>query len=81
MIQQHDLVAKHMPLIHSAINRSEHFSKAVQWYADTLKNNTEFQQNFLKLVHQITECSRSLSASNQVFFIAVGKSAQIANLS
>ena len=67
-------------LIPSAIMRSEHFSKSIQWYTLNLKNNSIFQNQFLNLVHHLSQCSRSLSTNNQAFFIAVGKSAQVANL-
>lgn len=67
-------------LLEKAIVRSEHFSKALYWYTDTLKNNPSFRKEFLNLVHHFVQCSRSLAANKQVFFIAVGKSAQVASL-
>ncbi|MES2615299.1 MAG: KpsF/GutQ family sugar-phosphate isomerase [Bdellovibrionota bacterium] len=67
-------------LLNNAITRSEHFAKSLAWYADALKNNFEFQSDFLNLVHHLIRCSRNFSENNQAFFIAVGKSAQVASL-
>jgi arabinose-5-phosphate isomerase len=67
-------------LIHSAIGRVDHFSKAVSWYEQELKNSSEFQTQFLNLVENISACSHDNNSNNQLYFIAVGKSAQIASL-
>jgi arabinose-5-phosphate isomerase len=70
----------HSQLIPSAINRSGHFASAILWIQKQLESNPSFQKNFLKLVTNLSQATRSASTSQQVFFIAVGKSAQVASL-
>lgn len=70
---------EHKHIIQNAIERAEHFSKALLWYSDSLKNNALFKKNFLSLVSHLVQCSR-IKGNNQVFFLAVGKSAQVASL-
>ncbi len=67
-------------ILDAATRRAVHFSKALSWYAKELECNSSFQQSFLKLVEDLSLCSRQSSNPIQVFFLAVGKSAQVANL-
>ena len=67
-------------VIENAVKRSEHFSQALLWYNNTLKTNIPFQKNFLLLTDELVACARANSSLKQVFFIAVGKSAQVAQL-
>lgn len=72
--------AEDVAILHKAIARSEHFSKALLWYEDALKNKISFQNDFFTLLNCLVECSHTSTISSTVFFIAVGKSAQVASL-
>lgn len=67
-------------LLKSAVSRSNHFSKALEWYSNALDKTPSFQQGFLLLAKELANCSRNLEINTQVFFMAVGKSAQVATL-
>lgn len=67
-------------VIENAVKRSDHFSQALLWYNNTLKTNLQFQKNFLLITEELVACARANSSLKQVFFIAVGKSAQVAQL-
>ncbi|BBH52486.1 KpsF/GutQ family sugar-phosphate isomerase [Fluviispira sanaruensis] len=67
-------------IIENAVKRAEHISSAVNWYALAMKENEEFKRNFLQLIDELVQCSTIEKSNKQVFFIAVGKSAQVAQL-
>ena len=71
--------------ISQAILRTEHFAKAVLYYKDLLSTNLNFKNNYLKLVEDIAYCGVRHNAGaniypSQIFFCAIGKSAQVASL-
>ncbi|WGL59227.1 KpsF/GutQ family sugar-phosphate isomerase [Pigmentibacter sp. JX0631] len=68
------------PMIKSAIERTEHFSQAISWYKTAFQENDDFNQTFQTLANELVACSRLNTSLKQVFFVAVGKSAQVAQL-
>ena len=68
-------------IIKNAIARASHFSAAMIWLEKRLKENIDFQNQFLNLLQTLSNCGIKNSKNKKnVFFIAVGKSAQIAQL-
>ncbi len=67
-------------ILENAAKRAEHFSNSLLWYNKTLINNKHFQKDFLLIIDELINCARAKNSTKQVFFIAVGKSAQIAQL-
>lgn len=67
-------------ILKSAAERAEHLSQALFWYKKSLNQNDEFKKNFLLLNNELVACARENHSSKHVFFIAVGKSAQVAQL-
>ncbi|APJ03215.1 SIS domain-containing protein [Silvanigrella aquatica] len=67
-------------ILENAVKRAEHFSQALLWYKDNLSHNENYRKNFNSLLNELNACARSNNATKQVFFIAVGKSAQVAQL-
>lgn len=68
------------PILENAIKRVEHFSQSLMWYQDAFKKNLQFQKDFILIVDELVACSRTNNSIKQVFFIAVGKSSQVAQL-
>jgi arabinose-5-phosphate isomerase len=67
-------------ILENAAKRAEHFSNSLMWYNEALINNEQFQKNFLLIIEELIDCARGNKSTKQVFFIAVGKSAQVAQL-
>lgn len=68
------------PIIDSAIDRVEHIALAINWYKTALQEDAQFQASFQLLAEELNACARANQSAKQVFFIAVGKSAQVAQL-
>lgn len=67
-------------IIQNAIARSYHFSHAIAWFEKKLKQDSLFQKQFESLSTELSKCVAKGKGTKNVFFIAVGKSAQIAQL-
>lgn len=67
-------------LIERAGQRAEHFAHALAWYKESLKNNSNFAAQFMSLTQSLCLCARERENAKHVFLIAVGKSAQVADL-
>ncbi|KAB8031931.1 SIS domain-containing protein [Fluviispira multicolorata] len=70
----------HNVIIENAMKRAEHISSAIHWYAQSLNENETYNKNFMQLVNELVQCATVEKANKQVFFIAVGKSALVAQL-
>ena len=68
-------------IISSALSRSEHFSSALLQYKTSLATDEKFQNTFWQLTEDIVSCALQQNKNiKQLFFCAVGKSAQVASL-
>lgn len=67
-------------LIENAGRRAQHFANALAWYGESLKNNSDFVAQFMSLAQSLCLCAREHENVKHVFLIAVGKSAQVADL-
>lgn len=67
-------------ILENAAIRAEHFSKSLIWYNRALNDNEQFKKKFLLIINELVACARANNLTKQVFFIAVGKSAQVAKL-
>lgn len=67
-------------LIKSALERNKHFQYALSLFDEYLAQNTQFQQNFLKLVESLNQTEHTQNTTGKVFLIAIGKSAGVARL-
>lgn len=68
------------PMINNAVERTEHFLQAIAWYKTALQENLQFQNTFHLLTNELVACARANSSLKQVYFVAVGKSAHVAQL-
>lgn len=68
-------------IIQNAIARTTHFAAAMEWFSQNLKENALFQKQFSDLAKTLANCSvKNKKNTKNIFFIAVGKSAQVAQL-
>lgn len=71
---------KESDVVQNALARASHFSNAMGWFAHAIDQNPAYQALFLELAHDLCACARYENAISQVFFMAVGKSAQVGSL-
>jgi arabinose-5-phosphate isomerase len=74
------LLLHHKDVIHNAQHRSENFLQALSWYTQAFQD-LNFQEAFLNLSLSLTQCDRHASPVKQAFFLAVGKSAGVSQIS
>jgi arabinose-5-phosphate isomerase len=67
-------------LFQKAAERAEYFSQALLWYRQAVGQNEKFKKNFILFTKALVDCALSQRSQKHVHFIAVGKSAHIAQL-
>jgi arabinose-5-phosphate isomerase len=70
------------PMIVSAAERVLHFADALRWFHEKLHHSPDFQLAFTSLANSFVNAANETrpEAPGQVFFVAVGKSAGVAQL-
>jgi arabinose-5-phosphate isomerase len=76
-----------LQILETAASRATHFASAIQWISSELSKSSSYQESFCELVEEFSRCSisragqtRSGEPRRQVVFLAVGKSAKVAEL-